>query len=109
MYSVRISVISRKFGAHNCKRGLASVAKDFTIPVIDFAKYRASASEQQKKETARSIVNAFKTSGFIYVDRHGIPTGMSNAKILGPSNCYNPEEKVQNTFKKVRTLLLLSL
>ncbi|KAF9054972.1 Clavaminate synthase-like protein [Hymenopellis radicata] len=83
MYSVRISVLSRKFGAHSCRRGLASVVKDFTIPVIDFAKYRASASEQEKKETAHSIVNAFKTSGFIYVDNHGIPT-----------------EKVQNTFQK---------
>lgn len=77
MYSARLSI--RVFsGVRPCRRTFVTVVKDsgFRIPVIDFAKYRASSSEKEKKETARSIVNAFKESGFIYVAKHGIPLGV---------------------------------
>ncbi|KAF5393152.1 hypothetical protein D9757_001328 [Collybiopsis confluens] len=54
-------------------RNFASAATDFRIPVINFANFRAAKSDSEKKETANQIVDAFKTSGFIYVSDHGIP------------------------------------
>ncbi|TFK43673.1 hypothetical protein BDQ12DRAFT_675365 [Crucibulum laeve] len=59
------------------KRRLATISQDassFRIPVIDFAKFRATKSEREKKETSNEIVSAFKESGFIYLTGHGIPT-----------------------------------
>jgi isopenicillin N synthase-like dioxygenase len=64
-------------------RYFASVASDFRIPVIDFAKFRAAKSDAEKKDTAKEIVGAFKDSGFIYVSNHGIS-----------------EDKVSNVFQK---------
>ncbi|KAG7096712.1 hypothetical protein E1B28_004126 [Marasmius oreades] len=59
-------------------RGLATVVADandsnFRIPVIDFKKFRSANSAAEKKKTADEIVDAFKESGFIYVEGHGIP------------------------------------
>ncbi|THV08323.1 Clavaminate synthase-like protein [Dendrothele bispora CBS 962.96] len=56
------------------KRGLATAADNFQIPVINFAQFRAAKSDSEKKITAKKIVHAFKESGFIYVESHGIPT-----------------------------------
>lgn len=47
-------------------------ASQFRIPVIDFSKFRTSSSPQEKKETAKEIVSAFKESGFVYLSNHGI-------------------------------------
>ena len=58
-------------------RGLATVVRDpksFSIPVINFAKFRSN-SEADKKQTADDIVTAFKESGFVYLEGHGIPSG----------------------------------
>ncbi|KAJ3822517.1 hypothetical protein F5878DRAFT_629272 [Lentinula raphanica] len=55
------------------KRGFASAAANFRIPVIDFSKFRTAQSDREKKQTADEIVSAFKNSGFIYVSNHGIP------------------------------------
>ncbi|KAK7060420.1 hypothetical protein VNI00_001185 [Paramarasmius palmivorus] len=76
------SVFSRRFPVlvHvSRRRGLATVVADandsnFRIPVINFAKFRSASSTEEKKTTADEIVGAFKESGFIYVEGHGIPT-----------------------------------
>jgi len=71
MFSFRVSVISR---AGLKRRGLATIAPNAArIPVIDFSKFRAARSAEEKKQTANEIVGAFKDSGFIYVSNHGIP------------------------------------
>ncbi|CAE7231876.1 unnamed protein product [Rhizoctonia solani] len=57
-------------------RSLATVSTDlnFTIPVIDFGKFRKAQSASEKQETANEIVSAFERVGFIYLSRHGIPS-----------------------------------
>lgn len=44
-----------------------------------------ASSEAQKRQTAKEIVTGFKEVGFIYLDKHGIPSST-----------------VSNTFQKVR-------
>ncbi|KAF5358909.1 hypothetical protein D9758_004807 [Tetrapyrgos nigripes] len=61
------------------KRGLATIADNFRIPVINFAQFRTAKSDSEKKATANDIVSAFKESGFIYVEGHGIPTDASKS------------------------------
>ena len=51
----------------------------FSIPVINFSKFRTASSPKEKQATANEIVTAFKTSGFIYLSDHGIPSGMSTS------------------------------
>ncbi|KAF8646383.1 hypothetical protein AX16_007249 [Volvariella volvacea WC 439] len=64
-------------------RGLATAANSgerFRIPVINFANFKAAKSPSEKKQTADEIVAAFKESGFIYLDGHGIsPSEVKNA------------------------------
>jgi isopenicillin N synthase-like dioxygenase len=43
------------------------------IPVIDFSGYLNAGSTSEKRKTSDKIVNAFKESGFIYLEGHGIP------------------------------------
>lgn len=57
------------------KRPFATHSQDsrtFGIPVIDFSKFREATMLSEKKTTARSVVSAFKQSGFIYLSGHGI-------------------------------------
>ncbi|KAJ7068533.1 hypothetical protein C8F01DRAFT_1208059 [Mycena amicta] len=68
MFAFRASIIIRG----GIKRGLATEATSFRIPLIDFSKFQAGSSSQDKKETAKEIVAAFKESGFIYLSNHGI-------------------------------------
>jgi hypothetical protein len=58
-------------------RGFASQAGSFSIPVVDFSKFRLASSWKEKQRTAEEIVSAFKKSGFIYLSHHGIETCMS--------------------------------
>lgn len=43
-----------------------------SLPIYDFSNFRQG-SPEQKKETARQVVEAFKTYGFVYLVNHGIP------------------------------------
>lgn len=77
MFSFRISALYRP--SRITKRGLATVARDaesFHIPVVNFARFKAAASPSEKKDTADEIVSAFRESGFVYLEGHGIPSGM---------------------------------
>ncbi|KAF8761886.1 Clavaminate synthase [Rhizoctonia solani] len=55
-------------------RSLATVSSEphFSIPVIDFSKFRRAQSLEEKQRTADEIVSAFERVGFIYLSRHGI-------------------------------------
>lgn len=70
-------------------RSLATLAEDvksdaaFSIPLIDFSKFRTAASQAEKRRTADDIVRGFKEVGFIYLNKHGIS-----------------DDTVQHTFKK---------
>jgi hypothetical protein len=64
----------------NAKRHLAT-ANSFSIPVIDFSKFRSASSREEKKQTANEIVSAFKESGFIYIKNHGVTPGMSEVSL----------------------------
>ncbi|KAF7301918.1 2OG-Fe oxygenase family [Mycena indigotica] len=68
MLSFRGSIVVRG----GLKRGLATGASSFRIPLIDFSKFQHGSAED-KKQTADKIVGAFKESGFIYLSNHGIP------------------------------------
>ncbi|CEL57953.1 hypothetical protein RSOLAG1IB_02698 [Rhizoctonia solani AG-1 IB] len=61
-------------------RSLATVSNDthFSIPVIDFSKFRKAQSLEEKKNTAVEIVSAFERVGFIYLSRHGIASETVN-------------------------------
>ncbi|KIM46332.1 hypothetical protein M413DRAFT_441416 [Hebeloma cylindrosporum] len=53
------------------KRNLSNPSS-FSIPVVNFARFRTASSLQEKKETAVEIVSAFKECGFVYLSNHGI-------------------------------------
>ena len=76
MMFVRVSVLMRpsRFLSLNAKRYLAT-SNSFSIPVIDFSKFRSASSREEKKQTAHEIVKAFKESGFIYITNHGVTPG----------------------------------
>jgi hypothetical protein len=73
MISLRASVFAHSAGL--TKRGLATITQvqSFHIPVVDFGKFRTANSWTEKKNTADEIVSAFKESGFVYLEGHGIP------------------------------------
>jgi non-haem dioxygenase in morphine synthesis N-terminal len=54
------------------KRNLSKPSASFSIPVVNFAKFRTTSSLEEKKETAVEIVSAFKECGFVYLSNHGI-------------------------------------
>ncbi|CAE6447927.1 unnamed protein product [Rhizoctonia solani] len=63
-------------------RSLATVSTDsnFTIPVVDFSKFRKARSLTEKQTTANEIVSAFERVGFIYLSQHGVlPKTVENA------------------------------
>ncbi|KAJ7597288.1 hypothetical protein C8J56DRAFT_919687 [Mycena floridula] len=82
MLSLRLSFASRRafqrqgqpLNAAIYRKFVTVTDSSFTIPVINFNKFRSAASPSEKKQTADEIVNAFKASGFIYLAGHGIPT-----------------------------------
>jgi isopenicillin N synthase-like dioxygenase len=48
------------------------------IPVVDFSKFQHASSNVEKQNTADTIVSAFRNSGFIYIDNHGVPPSLVN-------------------------------
>jgi len=62
-------------------RGFASQDGSFSIPVVNFSKFRLASSPKEKQQTAGEIVSAFKKSGFIYLSNHGIETCRSSPLI----------------------------
>jgi hypothetical protein len=57
------------------QRGFATVAPTagaFKIPVVDFSNFKSEAGPKQRQQTAEEVVTAFKESGFIYLQNHGI-------------------------------------
>lgn len=78
----------------------------FSIPVIDFAKFRSAESPEGRKQTAKDIVNAFKESGFVYLKNHGVTPGMSHAVSLPCSRLTASFlAEVQTVFQKVEISL----
>lgn len=53
-----------------------STGNAFSIPIIDFSKFKQAQSVAEKRETAEEIVSAFKESGFVYLSNHGVPRGI---------------------------------
>lgn len=49
-----------------------SLTRTFQLKLIDFSAF-LHGSPAAKLSTARSVTNAFKTSGFLYLSNHGIP------------------------------------
>ncbi|KAF5322190.1 hypothetical protein D9619_000471 [Psilocybe cf. subviscida] len=71
MFSYRVSAFIRP--ARVLKRHLATQSDGaFSIPIIDFSKFRTAASREEKEKTAGEIVSAFKSAGFVYLTNHGI-------------------------------------
>jgi hypothetical protein len=64
--------------AHRYPSRFASQAGSFSIPVVNFSKFRLASSPKEKQQTAEEIVSAFKKSGFIYLSNHGIETCKSD-------------------------------
>ena len=77
MFAFRTLVVARKGQTLRSFATATSVAssKAFSIPIIDFSKFKQARSSADRQETAGSIVSAFKESGFIYLAGHGIPSG----------------------------------
>ncbi|KAJ6538542.1 hypothetical protein DFH09DRAFT_1177172 [Mycena vulgaris] len=71
MFSFRATIL--RTGLKN--RGLATISEaqtsSFRIPLIDFSTFRAG-SPAEKKKVATEVVSAFKESGFLYLNGHGI-------------------------------------
>ena len=72
-------------------RSLATVSSSNVdtsgIPIIDFANF-GSLSFEQRRETARQVVDGFKNMGFVYLENHGISNKV-----------------VEEAFKRVRCLV----
>jgi hypothetical protein len=89
MLSCARVVVSRAlFRPSVASRSLATVSTGNVdtsgIPIVDFANF-GSLSFDQRRETARKIVDGFKHMGFVYLVNHGINDGI-----------------VQEAFKRVR-------
>src|SRR5437016_3322522 len=69
MFSYRVRVLVRPKAF---KRNLTNLSPSFSIPVVNFAKFRTPSSLEEKKGTAFEIVSAFKECGFVYLSNHGI-------------------------------------
>jgi hypothetical protein len=91
MFSLRVSVSTSLRSAAFAKRCLSTAAEvssrlapvsvpdhsapqdgKIRIPVIDFSRFLNAKSPAQKKPTADAVVAAFKDSGFIYLENHGV-------------------------------------
>lgn len=87
----RVAVYKASFRPSLASRSLATVsagnANTSGIPIVDFANF-GSLSFDQRRETARQIVDGFKSMGFVYLANHGISDGI-----------------VQEAFKRVRGLI----
>lgn len=77
----------------------------FSIPVIDFAKFRSAESPEGRKQTAKDIVNAFKESGFVYLKNHGVTPGTSHAALPCSRLTTSFLAEVQTVFQKVEISL----
>ena len=89
MLSCARVVASRAFSRPSiASRSLATVspgnANTSGIPIVDFANF-GSLSFDQRRETARQVVDGFRNTGFVYLANHGISDGV-----------------VQEAFKRVR-------
>jgi hypothetical protein len=75
----RVAVSRALFRPLVASRSLASVstgnANSSGIPIVDFANF-GSLSFDQRRETARQIVDGFKDTGFVYLANHGIGEGI---------------------------------
>jgi hypothetical protein len=76
MFSYRVKVLVRPTAF---KRNLSSPS--FSIPVVNFAKFKTASSLEEKKGTAFEIVSAFKECGFVYLSNHGISPCESDSLI----------------------------
>ncbi|KAF8165484.1 Clavaminate synthase-like protein [Crassisporium funariophilum] len=72
MLSYRVNILVRPILLRR-QLSLAAKGDAFSIPVINFSKFKAASSQNEKQKIATEIVSAFKTSGFIYLSHHGIP------------------------------------
>ncbi|KAI0346827.1 Clavaminate synthase-like protein [Trametopsis cervina] len=85
MFALRLTLPKRYVATvrvSRARRTLATVADapSFKIPLIDFSKFLNASSDAEKRQTATEVVNGFKEVGFIYLDKHGIPSStVSNA------------------------------
>jgi len=83
----RVATYRTSFRPTVASRSLATVFNGDVdtsgIPVVDFANF-GSLSFDQRRETARQVVDGFKNTGFVYLGNHGIS-----------------EKVVQEAFKRV--------
>lgn len=74
--SVCLTMLFTKFNVLRSalqQRGFVSPGnRSFSIPVINFNKFRQASSPDEKRHIAGDIVSAFKQSGFVYLSNHGI-------------------------------------
>ncbi|KAL0949291.1 hypothetical protein HGRIS_009369 [Hohenbuehelia grisea] len=81
-------------------RGLATIANEgqaFSIPVINFSKFRNAATPTEKRRTADEIVTAFKRSGFIYLDGHGIDSETIKGAFAKSAEFFEMPTEVKST------------
>ena len=91
MLSCARAAVSRAlFRPSLASRSLATVSTGNVdtsgIPVVDFAHF-GSLSFDQRRETARQVVDGFKSMGFVYLANHGISDGIVQEafkRVCGP-------------------------
>jgi isopenicillin N synthase-like dioxygenase len=66
-----VVVASRSYRHYTSRKAETTTAGN--IPVIDFSRFvEASSNENARESISRQVVQAFKTSGFIYLKNHGL-------------------------------------
>lgn len=96
----RAAVSKTLFRPSVASRSLASVSNSNVdtsgIPIVDFANF-GSLSFTQRRETARQVVDGFKSMGFVYLGNHGISDevvreAFRRVRVPTPRrNCYSTE------------------
>ncbi|KAF9893254.1 hypothetical protein FE257_011684 [Aspergillus nanangensis] len=72
------------FPTQECRPVTTGVEKDdLVIPVIDFGPF-LEGTPADKHTVAMSVINAFKTSGFLYLKQHGVPPSVVS-EVFGSS------------------------
>ncbi|KAL3434888.1 hypothetical protein BDV09DRAFT_84162 [Aspergillus tetrazonus] len=74
-----------------------TVSKDgLVIPIINFAPFR-NGTPADKHAVAMSIVNAFKTSGFLYLKDHGIPPSVTSRVFKSSASFFGRPQDQKDT------------
>ncbi|KAL4988529.1 hypothetical protein BDW68DRAFT_91079 [Aspergillus falconensis] len=89
--------MERNMSVQACQPVTETVSKDgLVIPIINFAPF-LNGTPADKHAVAMSIVDAFKTSGFLYLKDHGIPPSVTSKVFKSSASFFGRPQDQKDT------------